>query len=340
MLENGDCFNGHSPKWQQDFCKGEVVFTTGMTGYPESMTDPSYAGQILTFTYPLIGNYGVPNPSEWESDQIHLQGIITSELCLKWSHHLGIFAIEEWLHKQKKALITGVDTRRLTKVLRTFGTMRGIITTQPYSEVLPEEKRHFVAEVSTQEIKRYGSGVKRIIAVDCGMKENILRELCKFPVSVLRVPYNYDYTEEKYDGVFLSNGPGDPVCCSETIRILQKAMQHNQRPIFGICLGAQLMALAAQGRTYKLPYGHRGQNQPCIELSTKKCFITSQNHGYAIDEASLPGDWTVTFKNLNDGSVEGIAHYNKPYFAVQFHPEAFPGPTDTRWLFEQFYRSL
>jgi carbamoyl-phosphate synthase small subunit len=203
----------------------------------------------------------------------------------------------------------------------------------------PKQSDHYVAQVSPQAKKTYSNGVKKVIAVDCGMKENIVHSLLKYPISLHRVPYNYDYTQEEYDGLFLSNGPGDPALCQETVAILKKALL-NDKPIFGICLGAQLMALAADAKTYKLPFGHRGQNVPCMELKSQKCYVTSQNHGYAVDKNTLPSDWEVTFLNLNDGSVEGISHKKKPHFAVQFHPEASPGPTDTTWLFDQFYKLL
>jgi carbamoyl-phosphate synthase small subunit len=213
--------------------------------------------------------------------------------------------------------------------------MRAAIGTSLTGEV----ERHLVPQVSTTQIEIHGNGAKRVIAVDCGMKAHILRELTQLKITVLRVPYNYDYTHEEYDGVFLSNGPGDPTECQETIAVLKKAMK-KEKPIFGICLGAQILALAADATTYKLPFGHRGQNQPCVNLATRRCYMTSQNHGYAVDARSLSREWEVTFKNLNDGSVEGISHKEKPFFAVQFHPEATPGPTDTRWLFEQFYQLL
>lgn len=341
VLENGAVFTGHSPAWQKGTYYAEVVFTTGMTGYPESLTDPSYAGQILTFTYPLIGNYGVPSPEAWESAKIHARGVIVSEACQQWSHHAGIHSLEEWLHAQKVPMIYGIDTRALTKMLRNSGTMLGAITTETKKRLsfVDPGKEHLVSSVSSKERTIYKKGKKVVIAVDCGMKENIIRSLLDLPVSIHRVPHDYDYTNEHYDGVFISNGPGDPQQCVKTIDILKKAMK-KEKPIFGICLGTQLMALAAGAKTYKLPFGHRGQNQPCIDTKTKKCYITSQNHGYAVDEKTLPNDWKVTFRNLNDNSVEGIEQSSKPFFAVQFHPEANPGPTDTLWLFEKFQKNL
>ncbi len=343
FLENGQTFDGFSPLWDEGTFSGEVVFTTGMTGYPESLTDPSYAGQILCFTYPLIGNYGVPPIEKWESSKIHARGVVVSETCQGWSHHEGTLSFVEWLKAQKVPLLMGVDTRALTKALRTTGTMRGAINSESSNDLsfLDFDPEDLVALVSPKEAKTYNSesGKKIIYALDCGMKENIIRALVGYPITIHRVPYNYDFTDQPFDGVFISNGPGDPLHCKETIAIIRKAMKKN-KPIFGICLGIQLLSLAAGAKTYKLPFGHRGHNQPCMELKGQRCYITSQNHGYAVDENSLPEEWEVTFRHLNDGSVAGIAHKTLPYFAVQFHPEATPGPTDTQWLFEKFYALL
>jgi len=341
ILEKSLSFSGFSPSWQKENYSGEVVFTTGMTGYPESLTDPSYTGQILTFTYPLIGNYGIPKPEKWESTKIHATGVIVSQACENWSHHEGIHSLFEWLKAQNIPIITGVDTRALTKILRSSGTMPGAIVCDESTKIqlINPNQEHLVSRASIKKRQTYNSEKKVIYAIDCGMKENIIRSLQDLPITIHRVPYDYDFTNEEYDGVFISNGPGDPEQCPEVVTILQKVMKQN-KPLFGICLGTQLMALAAGAKTYKLPFGHRGQNQPCIDLETEKCYITSQNHGYAVDAKSLPKSWKVTFKNLNDQSVEGIAHREKPFFAVQFHPEATPGPTDTLWLFEKFYECL
>ena len=341
VLENGTAFSGYSPSWQKETFYGEVVFNTGMTGYPESLTDPSYAGQILSFTYPLIGNYGVSNENDWESTKIHVSGVVVSEACSNWSHHLGTQSLLDWLKVQNIPIIMGIDTRSLTKILRARGTMLGAITDKKkrrYNFKDPN-KDHLVARVSPLQKKSYNREKKVVIAIDCGMKENIVRSLAQFPVTVHRVPYDYDFSRDEYDGIFISNGPGDPVRCPETIEHLKKALRQD-KPIFGICLGIQLLALAAGAKTFKLPYGHRGQNQPCIDLETQRCYVTSQNHGYAVEEKTLPRSWKVTFKNLNDQTVAGIAHTSKPFFAVQFHPEAAPGPTDTIWLFEKFYKML
>jgi carbamoyl-phosphate synthase small subunit len=340
-LANHTVLPGLLPNWHVDDISGEVVFTTGMTGYYESLTDPSYCGQILVFTYPLIGNYGVPDHSHWESHRIHARGAIISEACLHWSHAKGIQALEEWLTEQRVPLMTGVDTRQLTKILRESGVMLGTISSHAGKPVAlnPSTSLSSVVQVSSKQRETYGSGRKKIVLVDCGMKTNILRCLQKHSVTIERVPYDYDYSQDDFDGVFLSNGPGDPQECSATIHILKRAMARN-KPIYGICLGAQLLALAAGGSTYKLRYGHRGHNQPCMDLRTERCYITSQNHGYAVNESSLPSDWMVTFRNLNDNSVEGISHREKPFHAVQFHPEAAPGPNDCQWFFEQFFACL
>ena len=340
ILEDGQVFEGSAPLWQKGFFPGEVVFTTGMCGYMESLTDPSFAGQILVFTYPLIGNYGIADFSVWESLKTHVAGVIVNESCEKWSHHSGLLSLKEWLEKEKIPLLTEVDTRALTKILRAKGTPLGAIgLKREGASFYDPNSTHLVERVSICQKRVYGQGNKTIIAVDCGMKESMLRHLSQYPVEILRVPHDYDYSEEPFDGVFLSNGPGDPIHCTKTIEILKKAMK-KQKPIFGVCLGSQMIALAAGAKTYKLPFGHRGQNQPCIDVETKKCYITSQNHGYAVDEKSLPEDWKVTFKNLNDGSVEGISHKTLPFYSVQFHPEACPGPTDTQWFFERFWKCL
>lgn len=340
-LKNGARFTGLSPLWQnhQEFT-GEVVFTTGMTGYVESLTDPSYKGQILVFTSPLIGNYGVPDPTTWESEKIHASGVIVSESCANWSHTNSTTSLAKWLEEQHVPLMTEVDTRALTQELRGAGSMMGIISGKKASRPLPTAlNKNVVGEVTISAPRLYGHGKKTIIAVDCGMKENIIRCLTRFPLTVKRVPYDYDYTKEDFDGVFISNGPGDPEKCTATIAILKQAFK-SKKPIFGICLGSQLMALAAGAKTYKLRFGHRGHNQPCLNETTGQAVITSQNHGYAVDEKTLPKEWYVNFKNLNDGSVEGVAHKKLPFFSVQFHPEAAPGPTDTRDLFQKFFDLL
>lgn len=333
-LADGTTFSGVMPDWQQETFTGEVVFNTGMTGYVESLTDPSYTNQILVFTYPLIGNYGV-DISTSESDQIHVAGVIVSEACLNWSHQKSDRSLLEWLKSQHIPIMSEVDTRALTKYLRTRGTMLGSIAEAP---VEPADITLAPKIVSIKEPEIHGEGDKKVILVDCGAKDNILRSLLEKGIQVKKVPYDYDYTGEEYDGILLSNGPGDPTDYQPTIEITKKAIA-NGKPIFGICLGNQVLGLAAGGITYKLKFGHRGHNQPCFEDQTGKGVITSQNHGYALSD-KLPSGWEVTFRNLNDNSVEGIRHTSKPFFSVQFHPEACPGPTDTAFLFERFYKSL
>lgn len=340
VLESGEVFPGSSPDWQEGSYFGEVVFSTGMTGYVESLTDPSYAGQILTFTYPLIGNYGVPSSETWESEKIQAAGVVTGWTNPFPSHWDSEASFLEWLKQQKVPLITGVDTRQLTKLLRKKGVALGAICMDKAPRKFSDPNAsHLVKKVSLPAKQVYGSGTKKIIAVDCGMKENILRCLMKFPIQIVRVPYNYDYSGDEYDGLFISNGPGNPAVCKETIAILKKNLGR-KKPLMGICLGAQLLALAIGGKTYKLKFGHRGQNHPCMDLERKVAILTSQNHGYAIDEKSLPRDWKVLFRSLNDNSVEGIAHKKHPFFAVQFHPESHPGPTDAFYLFEKFTEML
>lgn len=341
ILQSGEVFYGNTPAILQRPTFGEVVFNTGMVGYVESLTDPSYAGQILVFTYPLIGNYGVTESSNWESSKIHVKGVVVSELSAFYSSHAGQVSLADWLTKQNIPYITEVDTRALTKCLRTKGVVPGAITAINEKPAQFEDFEHtdWVKEVSIKEPVTYGKGEQLIIAVDCGMKENILRYLTQFPVRIKRVPYNYDYTNEPFDAVFVSNGPGDPMQCQETVAILRKAMA-KEKPVFGICLGTQLMALAIGAKTYKLPFGHRSHNQPCLHVGTNRSYLTSQNHGYAVLEESLPPDWRVSFRNLNDQSVAGIEHKSLPFFSVQFHPEAAPGPEDTHWLFQQFFSRL
>ena len=332
-LADGKNFSGNIPKNQENSLDGEVVFNTGMSGYVESLTDPSYLNQILVFTYPLIGNYGV-QVDKFESNKIHVRGVVFSELAQSYSHCLAQKSLYTWLIEQKIPFITNVDTRALTKHLRSNGSIIGAIGYKPKNKII----NHSIVSVSKPVI--YNKANKKIvIVVDCGAKNNIIELLKKFPVCVKVVPYDYDFTKEKYDGLLLTNGPGDPINYVETIKNVKRALKIN-KPIFGICLGNQILALAAGAKTYKLPFGHRGHNQPCIYNETKRAYITSQNHGYAVDQKSLPKQWFASFINANDGSVEGISHNSKPFSAVQFHPEACPGPTDTEWLFERFIKQL
>jgi carbamoyl-phosphate synthase small subunit len=334
-----------------------------MTGYPQSLTDPSFRGQILVSTYPLVGNYGVPAapktaapffdehglPLHFESAQVQVSGFAVAELCKEPSHFASGASLSVWLEKNNVPGIWGIDTRSLTKRLRERGVMQGKILVEGCREVTLDSGivSHPVAEVSPAEIRIYrprgteNERLLKIVLVDCGAKANIYRCLLRRNVEITAVPWNYDLSGLDYDGLFLSNGPGDPKACGKTIASVRRAFQTG-KPIFGICLGNQIMALAAGADTYKLPYGHRGQNQPCIERepgtrsSGSRCYITSQNHGYAVRSETLPKGWEPWFINANDGTIEGIRSTLGPFRAVQFHPEGCPGPQDTEFLIDRF----
>ncbi len=342
VLRDGTVFNGFSFGFPASVY-GEVVFQTGMVGYVESLTDPSYAGQILVPTYPLIGNYGVPDASLFESDKIRVRGLVVSEYSEKFSHAQAKKSLANWLLENKVPAIYGVDTRALTKKLREKEVMLGkIIIDKNIKDFYDPNKKNLVADVSCKNGSIHGNGKTKIILIDCGMKNNILRCLLDRGLTVKRVPWDYNFLNEKFDGVVISNGPGDPTKCAATISNIRKLMERSV-PILGICLGTQILALAAGAKTYKLKYGHRSQNQPVMQLNKVNkggCFITSQNHGYAIDEKSLPRDWRVWFRNLNDNTIEGIIHKRQRWFSVQFHPESSPGPKDTEWLFDKFVETL
>mmetsp|Transcript_29219 Transcript_29219/g.52927 ORF Transcript_29219/g.52927 Transcript_29219/m.52927 type:complete len:1542 (-) Transcript_29219:127-4752(-) len=340
-------------------CKGEVVFNTGMVGYPEALTDPSYRGQILVLTFPLIGNYGVPDtgivdeyglPKFFESREIHIAGLIVSSYSWEHSHWAAHKSLATWLKENNIPAIYGVDTRALTIKIRDAGAMLGSVVVNPPQSIPSSKdmfsdpnKRNLVAEVSTKSVTTYGENNQTsIVAYDCGMKMNIIRYFVNnHKVKLTVVPFDYDLEANpaniQWDGLFLSNGPGDPAMCPQTIKSIQYALELDPpRPIFGICLGNQLLALAAGASTYKLKYGNRGMNQPCIDLRTGRCYITPQNHGFAVDSESLPKHWKPLFINANDLTNEGIVHTDKPFFSVQFHPEASGGPLDTAFLFDKF----
>jgi len=345
-LEDGTIFYGHS-FGSPTSAAGEVVFNTAMTGYPESLTDPSYRGQILCLTYPLVGNYGAPEKSEendlyrfFESSAVHIAGLIVSDYSFEYSHWNASESLDEWLKSNKVPGIYGIDTRALTKRIREKGAMLGKVEPDGTETGFYDPNRvNLVAEVSIQEKKVYGSGNHKIILVDCGVKYNIIRNLLKRDTTIIRVPWDYDFHDEDYDGLFLSNGPGDPKMCGTTIENIKKSFS-GEKPVFGICLGNQLMALASGADTYKLKYGHRSHNQPVIQVGTDKAYITSQNHGFAVDNNTLGKDWEPLFININDQTNEGMKHKDKPFFSTQFHPEASGGPTDTDYLFDVFIEDI
>ena len=380
ILDDGSRFHGKSFGYDKPVA-GEVVFNTAMTGYPESLTDPSYAGQLMTLTYPLVGNYGVPpftvEPNGlatfMESERIHAEAIIVSDYSEDFSHWNAVESLADWLKREQVPGITGIDTRELTKVLREHGVMMGRIffddveneidnsqlTIDNYEDVNyvdrvsckeiivytgKESPLHFPITTPTAQLNCQLSTVncqlKRVVLLDCGVKSNILRCLLKRDVEVIRVPWDYDYNELEFDGLFISNGPGDPDTCDAAVQNIRRAMKNEKLPIFGICMGNQLLSKAGGAKIYKLKYGHRSHNQPVRMVGTERCFITSQNHGYAVDNTTLTEDWEPLFINMNDGSNEGIRHKRNPWFSAQFHPEAASGPTDTEFLFDEFVKLL
>ena len=380
ILDDGSRFHGKSFGYEKPVA-GEVVFNTAMTGYPESLTDPSYAGQLMTLTYPLVGNYGVPpftvEPNGlatfMESERIHAEAIIVSDYSEDFSHWNAVESLADWLKREQAPGITGIDTRELTKVLREHGVMMGRIVFDDVENEIDNsqltidnyEDVNYVDRVSCKEIIVYtgkesplhfpittptaqlncqlstvNCQLKRVVLLDCGVKSNILRCLLKRDVEVIRVPWDYDYNELEFDGLFISNGPGDPDTCDAAVQNIRRAMKNEKLPIFGICMGNQLLSKAGGAKIYKLKYGHRSHNQPVRMVGTERCFITSQNHGYAVDNTTLTEDWEPLFINMNDGSNEGIRHKRNPWFSAQFHPEAASGPTDTEFLFDEFVKLL
>lgn len=392
-LQDHSSYQGYSFGAKKSIA-GELVFQTGMVGYPESVTDPSYRGQILVITFPLVGNYGVPSrdtmdellrdrPAYFESSQIHIAGLVVSSYAgEEFSHFLATSSLGTWLKEQGVPAMYGVDTRALTERIRQEGSMLGRMLLQkqdltngmtngvngtvshlikkdwkPYFDsvdwVNPNTK-NLVAEVSIKEPQLYkpnpSSALKhpsgrplRVLCLDVGMKNNQLRCFLNRGIEVLVCPWNHDLASragEEYDGLFISNGPGDPAVMREPVEHISKAMKANRTPVFGICLGHQLLAQAAGAKTTKMKFGNRGHNIPCTSMVTGKCHITSQNHGFAVDAQTLPEEWKELFVNANDGSNEGIMHVSKPYFSVQFHPESTPGPRDTEFLFDVFINTI
>ncbi len=381
VLDDGSMFHGFSFGFDKAVA-GEVVFNTAMTGYPESLTDPSYAGQLMVLTYPLVGNYGVPPfsieenglPTYMESEKIHAEAIIVSDYSEEYSHWNAVESLGDWLKREMIPGITGIDTRALTKKIREHGVMMGRIViggagetdngqlTIDNEEGMPDygsinyvdrvsckdiivyqpdgtSRTYPLSEVDNCQLSIANSQLKRVVLLDCGVKANIIRNLLKRNVAVIRVPWNYDFNHLEYDGLFLSNGPGDPDTCDAAVRNIREALA-GDKPICGICMGNQLLAKAGGASIYKLKYGHRSHNQPVRMVGTEKCFITSQNHGYAVDNDTLGADWEPLFVNMNDGTNEGIRHKTKPFFSSQFHPEACSGPTDTEFIFDKFVELL
>ena len=351
VLEDGTRFKGKSFGYEAPVA-GEVVFNTAMMGYPESLTDPSYAGQMMTLTFPLVGNYGVPRfsvednglPTFMESDRIYAAAIIVSDYSEEYSHWNACESLGDWLKREKVPGVTGIDTRQLTKVLREHGVMMGKLEfegSESCEDIAAYETINWVDKVSCKDIIRYNEGAgRKVVLVDCGVKANIIRCLIRRGVEVIRVPWNYDYTEMQFDGLFLANGPGDPDMCEDAVNVLRKQMSQSRKPICGICMGNQLLAKAGGAQIYKLKYGHRSHNQPVREVGTNRCYVTSQNHGYAVDSATLGSEWRELFVNMNDGSNEGIRHQTNPWFSSQFHPEACSGPVDTEFMFDRFIETL
>ncbi|KAI8905837.1 class I glutamine amidotransferase-like protein [Gorgonomyces haynaldii] len=335
---------------------GELVFTTSLVGYTESMTDPSYHGQILCFTQPLIGNYGVPSKildqfglyKHFESGKIQVKGIVVNDYATKYSHWNAVQSLAEWCQSENIPAFSHVDTRAIVSFLRDKGTTLAQMTVEDQQDVpVPDyQLTNMVARVSPKEIQVYNAGAPiKIALLNFGAKENIIRCLAKQGCEVTSFPWNTDLVPymDSFDGVFLSNGPGDPANVTEAVQNVRRVLESEMNkkiptPIFGICMGHQLLGLAAGFSSYKLPFGNRGHNQPCLDLIKGGCVMTSQNHGYCLDDSKLPEGWIPFFRNANDKSNEGICHATKPFASVQFHPEAMGGPEDTQYLFEDFVR--
>ncbi|KAJ1649693.1 Multifunctional pyrimidine synthesis protein CAD [Dispira simplex] len=352
-LKTGQGFQGYSFGASQSV-SGETVFTTSLVGYPESMTDPSYHGQILVFTQPLIGNYGVPAATKdsfgllkhFESEKIQCRGIVVSDYATRYSHWNAVESLGDWCQRFGVPAIGGMDTRAIVHLLRGQGSTLGALTVggsqAPTAQDLQFEDPNtdnLVAKVSTRQPKCFNpEGDVHIGVIDCGIKENILRCLVDHGAAVTLLPWDYDFNSvaHKFDGLFISNGPGSPTKCTTLVENMRMAYRTFNKPIFGICMGNQIMGLAAGLEVYKLPFGNRGHNQPAVNLTNGQCVITSQNHGYALKDDVMPSGWQRYFVNANDGSNEGIRHTFLPFSSVQFHPEAKGGPQDTRYLFDSF----
>jgi carbamoyl-phosphate synthase small subunit len=340
VLEDGTVFEGTSFGYADERA-GEVVFSTGMVGYPEALTDASFCGQILVTTYPLLGNYGVPTQALWESDKIHVAGLVVSDYISTPSHAQSIMNLGTWLQQEKIPALQVKDTRLLTRHIRTHGSMLGKIVFDRDIPFYDPNADNLVSQVSIKHITEQGNGDMTIVLIDCGAKQNIAKRLLARNVRVITVPWDYDLFSTAnnfiFDGIVVSNGPGNPKMADKTIQTLRTALKRDI-PTLGVCLGHQLLALAAGGDTYKLKFGHRSQNQPCLLQGTKRCYITTQNHSFAV--GTLPQDFLPWFVNANDGSNEGMLHRHSPFFSVQFHPEAAPGPLDTEWIFDYFLQRI
>lgn len=341
-LIDGQFFEGKS-FGAKTSAAGEIVFSTGMMGYPESLTDSSYKGQILVLTYPLVGNYGIPDKKFWEADQIMISGLIVSNYINTPYHFQSRKTLSDWLIEENIPALEIKDTRLITQIIRDRGPLLGKITNGGDINFYDPDNENLVEKVSTKIIisQTVSKTAKNILLIDCGAKRNIQRALSKRGVNVISVPWDFDLTKPnklpKIDGVVISNGPGNPKFVTKTIDNIKKIFDLNI-PILGVCLGNQLLCLALGGDTDKLKYGHRSQNQPCIMTGTKRCYITTQNHGFEISK--IPKNFKQWFINANDGTNEGIIHKSKPVMSVQFHPEATPGPHDTEWIFDFFLKKL
>ena len=343
ILKDGTFFEGKSFGAEKSIA-GEVVFATGMVGYPEAITDPSFCGQILVMTYPLTGNYGVPKKEFWESGKIQISGLIVCNYIDTPSHHASQKTLGAWLKEEGVPALEIKDTRLLTKKLRMEGVMLGKIIADKSShgsgkniKFQDPNLRNLVAEVSTKKILSFGKGKHAVVLIDCGLKQNIVRRLVARGLKVMVVPWDTDVLKLNFlfSAVIISNGPGDPKMVKVAINNVKKIIKKGI-PILGICLGNQILTLALGGDTYKLKFGHRSQNQPVVEVGTNRCYLTTQNHGFAV--GVIPKGFNEWFSNANDKTNEGIIHKTKPFMSVQFHPESSPGPIDTDWVFDFFLR--